>query len=412
MTASITRQAGIGVSRKNLEYADQHLGRYIAAGKLTGASLFVTYRGEVVHQHAQGLMDRERAKPMREDTIVRLYSMTKPITSVAVMQLYERGLVQLDDPVHRYIPSWKNLGVYVSGNYPSFITAPCERPMTVRDLLSHQSGLTYGFIERTNVDAAYRKLGLGRDNCATLQEMIDRLSELPLECQPGTAWNYSVATDVLGYLVELIAGRRFDHYLREEIFEPLGMVDTGFQVRPEQRDRFAANYSPSPTGDGLALADDPATSVYLAEPTFLSGGGGLAGTGGDYLRFCQMLLGSGRLDGARILGRKTVDLMAANHLPGGKALIDVALVRRPGQEATQEGRGFGLGFGVALDPAQSKLSGTPGEISWGGAASTVFWLDRAEDLAVVFLTQYLPVPLINRYNLERELRALVYSALD
>ena len=412
MTTTMPRASAAGVSPTSLAFLDEHIERYIASGKLAGAFTLVYRKGEVVHASVQGLMDRERARPMRPDTIVRLYSMTKPIASVALMQLYERGLVQLDDPVHRYIPQWQNLAVYVSGIYPNFLTAPCEQPMTVRDLLSHQSGLTYGFMQRTNVDAAYRQLGIGREGCRTLAEMVDKLAELPLEFSPGTAWNYSVSTDVVGHLVELIAGRRLDEYLRERIFEPLGMSDTGFWARPDQVDRFAANYTLSPTGDGLVLLDDPRTSPYLAEPTFFSGGGGLVGTGGDYLRFCRMLLGGGRLDGARILGRKTIDLMRANHLPDGKTLLDVALSRR--QDMAYAGRGFGLGFSVALDPAQAHLAGTPGEIAWGGAASTAFWVDPAEDLAVVFLTQYLPGlgPLTTRFNLARELRAIVYGALD
>ncbi len=409
MTASAVRSAA-GVSAQNLAYLDAHLQRYIDAGKLAGTLTLVYRAGEVAHFSAQGQMDRERAKPMREDTIFRIYSMTKPIASVALMQLYERGLFQLDDPVDRYIPGWKNLAVYASGNYPAFITTPCARPMSVRDLLSHQSGLTYGFMERTNVDAAYRKLGIGREGCRDLQEMVEKLSDLPLEFSPGTAWNYSVSTDVVGYLVEQIAGERFDRYLQQQIFAPLGMTDTGFHVRSEQIDRFAANYMPNPTGDGLIVADDPQSSPYVQEPTFFSGGGGLVSTAGDYLRFCRMLLGGGRCDGARLLGRKTLELMTLNHLPGGRPLIDCTLLRR--EEAALAGLGFGLGFSVALGSATGQISGSAGEFAWSGAASTEFWVDPAEDLAVIFMTQFMPVPVSNRLNLARELHAIVYGALE
>jgi CubicO group peptidase (beta-lactamase class C family) len=400
-----------GLSARNLAYLDAHLERYITSGRLCGTVVLVYQGGEVVHRSAQGLMDRERAKPMRPDTIVRLYSMTKPVASVALMQLHERGLVQLDDPVHRYIPSWRNLGVYVSGTHPAFVTAPCERPMTVRDLLSHQSGLTYGFWNRTNVDAAYRVLGIGREGCRDLTEMIERLAGLPLEFSPGTAWNYSVSTDVVGYLVQETSGQRLDVYLREQILDPLGMADTGFWVRPEQVDRFAANYGPAADGGALRLVDDPKDSPYTREPTFFSGGGGLVGTGEDYLRFCRMLLGGGQLDGERLLGRKTVALMLANHLTGGRTLQEAGFAR--GATINAPGRGFGLGFSVLLDPALSQIAGTPGEGAWGGAASTAFWVDPLEDLAVVFITQFLPALGADEgYNLTRELRGIVYGALE
>jgi CubicO group peptidase (beta-lactamase class C family) len=240
--------------------------------------------------------------------------------------------------------------------------------------------------------------------------MIDKLAELPLECSPGTAWNYSVSTDVVGYLVERIAGQRFDRYLQEQIFAPLGMTDTGFRVRPDQIERFAANYTSNPTGDGLIVADDPQSSVYLREPTFFSGGGGLVSTAGDYLRFCQMLLGGGTREGVRILGRKTIEVMTLNHLPGGRPLIESTLLRQ--EEAALAGRGFGLGFSVALNQAAGQISGSPGEFSWAGAASTEFWVDPAEGLAVIFMTQYLPGALTNRFNLARELRTIVYGALE
>lgn len=403
MTLMESRASVAGVCEQNLTYIDQHIQRYIDAGKIAGALTAVYRNGETAHFSPLGLADRERNVPMADDTLFRIYSMSKPITSVAFMQLYERGLVQLDDPVHRYIPEWKGLRVYNGGNYPNFLTTPVERPMTVRDLLSHQSGLTYGFMERTNVDAAYRKLGVGGER--TLQEMVAHLAELPLEFSPGTAWNYSVSTDVVGYLVQVISGQGFDEYLRDHIFEPLGMVETGFRVRPEQASRFAACYSAGK--DGAQLLDDPENSVYLKPQTMFSGGGGLVSTAGDYLRFCRMLLGNGTLEGSRIIGRKTLELMTQNHLPNGADLTERA--RGGFSETPYAGVGFGLGFSVSLNPAKAQVSGTPGEFAWGGAASTAFWIDPDEDLAVVFMTQLMPS---TTYNFRRELKALVYAALE
>jgi CubicO group peptidase (beta-lactamase class C family) len=410
MTASMTRPATSTVSAWNLGYLDAHLEKYISSGKLAGTLTVIHHRGQVAHWSAQGLMDRERGKPMRDDAIFRIYSMTRPIVSVALMQLYERGLVQLDDPVHRYIPSWEKLRVYQSGVYPDFQTTPCERPMTVRDLLSHQSGLTYGFTLRTNVDAAYRQTGLGRMESPTLQDMIDTLAELPLDFSPGTAWNYSVSTDVVGYLVEVIAGQRLDAYLQEQIFEPLGMADTGFWVRSHQAERLATNYQGLSSG-GIEVVDDAATSTFLKEPTFLSGGGGLVSTAEDYLRFSRMLLGRGQLDGARIIGRKTLELMTQNHIPGNKSIAGAAAADR-WREPSHAGSGFGLGFAVALDTSDGQISTSPGTYYWSGAASTHFWIDPAEELAVVFMTQYMSMSPATRYNLSRELRALVYGALE
>jgi CubicO group peptidase (beta-lactamase class C family) len=412
MTASLTRAEAGAVSAPSLDYLDEHLQRYISSGRLAGTLTAIWRRGQLVHWRTQGLADRERDTPVRDDTIFRIYSMTKPIVSVALMQLYQRGLVQLDDPVHRYIPAWEELRVYQSGVYPSFQTTPCGRPMTVRDLLTHQSGLTYGFMLRTNVDAAYRELGIGSAGSATLQDMVDALAELPLDFSPGTAWNYSVSTDVVGHLVEVISGQRLDTYLQEHIFEPLGMTDTGFWVRPHQAERLASNYRASSNGGGgIEVVDDAATSTYLKEPTFLSGGGGLVSTAGDYLRFSRMLLGRGQLDGARILGRKTLELMTKNHITGGASIAGAAVADR-WREPTHAGNGFGLGFAVALDTADGQISASPGEYSWSGAASTHFWIDPAEELAVVFMTQYMSLSVETRYNLSRELRAIVYGALD
>ena len=265
-------------------------------------------------------------------------------------------MFQLTDPVSRFIPQWRDLQVLTGGEWPDFSTRPAERPMSVRDLLSHQSGLTYGFMEG-GLELAYNKADVysagtmrGRD----LQSMIDRLSDLPLKFSPGDNWNYGVSTDVCGYLVQAISGQRYDEYLQEHIFDPLGMADTGFSVSPEQQPRFAANYERGPDKQ-LRLLDDPATSHYCEEQTFFSGGGGLVSTANDYYRFCQALLNGGELDGTRILGPKTIELMTLNHLPGGADLSDCALGSF--SETANDGIGFGLGFAVLIDLARTQNVG-------------------------------------------------------
>ena len=397
----------VGLSSARLDRIRGHFQRYIDDGKLAGTLTLVARRGQIAFFEPQGHLELEGRRPMQRDSVFRIYSMSKPITTVALMMLVEQSLCQLDDPVHRFIPAWEGLRVFVGGNYPTFLTAPAERPMTIRDLLSHTSGLTYGFMERTNVDAAYRSLRIADRSRPdyTLQDMVDTLAELPLEFSPGTRWNYSVATDVAGYLVEVISGQRFDAYLREHVFAPLGMTDTAFTVSDEQLERFASNYERQRDGR-LRLADSPESSEFRSG-SFLSGGGGLVSTAPDYLRFALMLRNRGELDGIRLLGRKTVDLMTVNHLPGGQDLTTLA---QAGMftETAYAGVGFGLGFSVMLDPARAQILGTPGEFAWGGAASTAFWVDPVEDLIVIFMTQLMPS---SSYPIRRELRTLTYAAL-
>src|SRR5262249_8957168 len=287
---SRTDAAAAGMSARPLAAISDHLiKRYIEPEKIAGALPVVYRKGSLAYFEPLGRMDVERGKPMTDDTVFRIYSMTKPITSVALMMLYEQGHFQLNDPVSRFIPQWRDLAVYQAGTVPTFGTRPVDRAMTIKDLFTHMSGLTYGFMNRTNVDHAYRKLDVGAGEGRTLRTMIDTLAKVPLEFSPGTRWNYSVATDVLGYLVEAISGMSFDAYLRRHIFDPLGMDDTGFEVPAGLVDRFAANYSRG-AGKTLKLEDDPQRSVYLTPRTFHSGGGGLVSTANDYLRFCRMLL--------------------------------------------------------------------------------------------------------------------------
>jgi CubicO group peptidase (beta-lactamase class C family) len=395
-----------GFSPERLARIDRHLqDKYVGAGRLPCAQFLLARNGQIVHQTVLGHQDPERGVALREDTVFRIYSMTKPVTSVALMMLVEEGQIALDDPVSKYIPEWKDLGVFSAGTGP-FLTKPPERPMQVVDLLRHTSGLTYGFQSRTNVDAAYRKHHVedifGRHD---LEGMIALLGQTPLEFSPGEAWNYSVSTDVVGYLVQKVAGKPLAQVFQERIFGPLKMADTGFSVREDQRARFAACYDSTPQG-GLKLQDDPTTSPYLGAPKLYSGGGGLVSTAADYLRFANMLMNGGEWDGARILAPKTIRLMASNHLPGGGDLTQMS--RSLFSESTNAGVGFGLGFAVVFDPPKTLIPCSMGEFYWGGMASTAFWVDPVEKVTAVFMTQLIPS---STYPVRRELRTLVYGAL-
>lgn len=416
VSASSGSAGNAGMSKDRLQRIEDHLARnYIGTGRFSGTHTLVYRRGQIVHSGVQGFADVERNVAVKDDTIYRIYSMTKPITSVAFMMLVEEGRVALDEPVAKYIPEWRNLGVYVGGMpmlgpvpdaAPKFLTTPTARPMQIVDLLRHTSGLTYGFQNRTAVDAAYRTMKVGEIGMdGTLDGMIASLAAIPLEFSPGEAWNYSVATDVLGYLVGKISGMPFEQFLKQRIFDPLGMIDTGFHVPPEKAHRLAACYVVDGKG-GKTLQDDPEKSPFLTAPSFVSGGGGLVSTTADYLKFCRMLLGRGALGEARLLSPKTLALMTANHLPGNKTLPELS--RSLFSEATYDGVGFGLGFAVTMDPSRTLIPGSRGEFWWGGAATTSFWIDPAEDMAVVFMTQCLPSA---AYPVRRELRTLVYSAM-
>lgn len=402
----MSKAGSLGFSPERLERIDRFLQqRYVGPGLLPHAQFLLARGGETLHQTVLGQQDPERGIRLADDTVYRIYSMTKPVTSVALMSLVEEGLIALDDSVARHIPEWQDLGVFSAGTGPYLTTRP-TRPMQVADLLRHTSGLTYGFQNRTNVDAAYRKLKLeDLHGDHDLEGMIQMLATLPLEFSPGEAWNYSVATDVCGYLVQKLCGKPLDEVFQERIFGPLKMIDTGFHVRDDQRPRFAACYDAAP-GGRLKLQDDPQKSSYLAPPALLSGGGGLVSTAADYMRFANMLLNRGELDGVRVLAPKTIDLMASNHLPGGADLTEMS--RSLFSESANAGVGFGLGFAVVFDPPQTLIPCSPGEFYWGGAASTAFWVDPLEDITAVFMTQVLPS---STYPVRRELRTLVYSAL-
>jgi len=381
--------------------------RYVAEGKLAGAQVQVAHRGEVALRHTVGRADVASDRPLGDDAIYRIYSMTKPVTSIALMQLYEQGRVLLEDPVSAYIPEFAEMQVFTGGTPTAPKVRPAQTVMTVKDVLTHASGLTYGFFFQNNLDAMYREDGLGNFELPdyTLEEGMRLLAAKPLAFDPGTAWNYSMSTDVCGRLVEVISGMGLDEYFAEHITGPLGMADTAFHVPADKKHRFTSNYALTPD-EPLLIVDSFDASPYLSPPVFLSGGGGLVGTVDDYQRFVDMLLNGGELDGRRIIGRKTLEYMTINHLPEGKTLNELG--QSLFSEAVMEGMGFGLGFSTLVDPARNGAVSSGGEFAWGGAASTAFWVDPAEEITCVFMTQLMPS---RSYPLRRELKATVYQAL-
>ncbi len=385
-----------GFSDDRLARIPQFLEAQVAAGSLPGALTLIWRRGRIAHHSQVGMIDLAQGRPMRRDAIFRLYSMTKPVTVVALLMLVERGLLALGDPVAKFIPGFARL-------------EPGGGAMTVLDLLRHTAGFTYGFHNRTPIDAAYRAQKIAEmDTEGGLEAMIAQLETLPLEYAPGTAWIYSVSIDVAGYLIQVISGRRLADFIRAEILAPLQMADTDFVVPREKAERFAACYLPQ---DGaLKLFDAYPDERYFEQPRLQSGGGGLAGTADDYLRFCRMLLNQGELDGVRLLSPQTVALMTSNQLPGGKEIADLSPSADAFNESGYRGIGFGLGVAVTLDPARVGIPGTRGEYAWGGMASTAFFVDPKEEMAVVFMTQVIS-DTARRVRLRRDLRTLIYGAM-
>ncbi|MDO8913861.1 MAG: serine hydrolase domain-containing protein [Phenylobacterium sp.] len=400
-----------GLDAGRLERITDHIERnYIGPQKIAGCQIAVSRHGHQAYLKSFGSMDLERNKPMMDDAIFRIYSMTKPITSIALMTLYEKGYFQLNDPVSRFVPSWKNHRVWVSGEGDSMVTEAPKRPVSFKDVLSHTGGFTYGgglpgVGDQHPVDKIYRGLKVrSAGSNDTMMEFLDKLGQVPLLYQPGERWMYSLATDICGALVEVVSGKPFAQYLQEEIFGPLGMKDTSFFVSPDKIDRFCANYQRGPDKK-LKVIDDPATSAFAKEPGFKSGGGGLTGTIADYMRFCEMLRRGGELDGHRVIGPRTLEMMHMNHLPGGKDLTQLAIGGF--SETANEGVGFGLGFASTMSQTQTATLGT-GDYYWGGAASTIFWVDPKEDLSVVFMTQLMPS---GTFNFRGQLKSLIYSAI-
>lgn len=410
-TVSLANPTALGFSTSRLDRLHGLASAYVDSGKLAGTVMLVARRGEIAHCSTYGQRDLESGAPMELDTIFRIYSMTKPITTVAAMMLYEDGHFMLDTPVSDFIPAFGDVQVCIGTRKEAPILVPPARAMTIKDLMTHTSGLSYGWYQDTPVDGMYRDAKLYEVQ-GGLAARVDALAQLPLCFHPGTGWRYSFSTDVLGRIVEVCSGQTLDAFFADHIFAPLGMTDTFFQVPDDRRARLATLYSAfagfNPAGTGASedelpmhcidRADD---STYCRPPAALSGGGGLAGTTLDYLRFSQMMLNGGVLDGHRLLGRKTVELMMMNHLPD--TLIPFAVGDDPAY-----GNGFGLGGSVVVDVAAMGLPGSAGAWGWSGAASTHFWVDPAEELIGIVMTQFMPS---NYYPMRMEFRRAVYQAL-
>lgn len=401
-----------GFAPERLHAIDAFLkSRYVETGGFANAQLLIAREGEIVHFSSQGPA-REGGAAVDEGSLFRIASMTKPVTSIAFMMLVEEATVALDTPVHHVLPEFKRTGVYAGGGAGvPFITRHPDQPMRMVDLLRHTAGLTYGFQNRSNVDAAHRELKLenwhgGRD----LDGFVAALAELPLEYSPGSSWNYSVATDVLGAVVQRVSGMKLEEFFRTRIFEPLGMHDTFFTVPADKIDRLTDCYTlPDPVRAPMnkVMFDRGAESMWSVPFKLVSGGGGLVSTALDYHRFCCMLLNGGELDGARIVGRKTIALMTQNHLPGGADLTQVS--KSLFSEAQNAGTGFGLGFAVTIDVARSMMPGSVGEFYWGGMFNTAFFVDPVERVHMVFMTQLSPSMI---YPIRRELKTMIYAALN
>jgi len=394
----------LGFDPKRLEYITDRMKRYVDGGKLAGTQTLIARSGKIAYHQSIGQADRESGLPWKNDTMARFYSMTKPITSVALMMLYEKGLFHLDDPLEEFIPAFKNMQVLRPQARSIEDTEPAKAKITVHNLLTHMSGMTYGFNEGVlgkHYDASKMDFGPTR---GSLESQIEKLAEMPLQFNPGTRWNYGVSTDVVGRLVEIISGQDLRSYFHDNIFSPLGMVDTDFGIPKEKINRYATAYGADETG-ALMVMDPAGKSAFRKENVACySGGGGLISTASDYLKFAEMLRCRGAYDGGQLLGPRTVDFMMENHLDGDLAQYGQAVF----SEVSFVGVGFGLGGWVMMDPPLSQMMGSPGDFGWGGMASTVFWVDPMEDMTVLFLTQFIPS---SHYPLRKELRSLVYQAM-
>lgn len=397
----MTNPEDLGFSSERLDRIADLTHRYVDEGKMAGTDVLVARRGQIVYRDTYGMADIEAGRKIEDDTIYRIYSMTKPIASIALMQLVEKGEVLLHNPVSRYIPSFADARVYAGGGPEDYETVEPDRPVTVHDILTHMSGLSTGF-QVGPVGEIYRAAGLGFGfRGLTLADYCDTLASLPLAFQPGTRWMYSSATDVVGRVVEVASGLTLDKYFEQNIYEPLGMIDTAFWVPEDKQDRFAQCYM----RESKELKPFP--GAYLKPPKLMSGAGGLVGTMDDYHRFASALAAGGvGANGNRIIGRKTLEYMAMNHLPGG---VDLKTFGGEGaSETAMPGVGFGLGFGVVIDPPANQSLASKGEFMWGGAASTAFWIDPVEEISVVFMTQLFPS---GAFPIRPQLRWTVNAAL-
>lgn len=396
-----------------LKRVGEHFNRYfIDPGKIAGCQAIVARGGEIELQDQWGYADVERDKKIEEDTIFRIMSNTKAVTATAAMILLEEGRFRLEDPLKWHLPNWKDPEVWVSGRGDKMVTEPARRPVTVRDVLRHTAGLTYGEALGVNsfggdvhpVNEVYQKEKVDLGRSVPSKEFIDRICRTPLRYQPGEAWAYSMASDVVGALVESVSGQWLGDFFEERIFGPLGIKDTAFHVPEDKVSRFAASYRRGEDGK-ITLFDDPEASVYLKKPVFCSGGGGLVGTAPDYFRFLEMIRREGELDGARILSPRAVRLMRVNHLPGNRDIASMS--EGLFVERGNEGVGYGLGFAMTFDPVKSGTL-ADNDVYWGGLHSTLFWIDPVADLTVVFMVQLFPA---RTYDFRGPLRSLIYSSL-
>ena len=396
--------ASLGFDSQRLERITDYIyQRYVESGKLAGCQILIARHGDLAYFASLGMSDLERGIPISEDTIFRLFSLSKPITSVALMQLYEIGEFQLYDPISEVLPSWRNAEIWLSGKKPPFRKAKVERPITFFNLLTHTAGLSYGALKHP-VDGEYLRLGIRDPFQGTLAELVQKLAKAPLRYAPGEKFLYSYSTDVCAYLVELFSGQRFDKFLNRELFHPLGMSDTSFSIATEDVSNFAGLYGQR-ASKSLHLLDDPQASRYLNPPTHFSGGAGLVGTTMDYWRFCEMLRAGGQVGSRRYLGPRTIELMRRNHLPDNQDLHSFGTGPFIGRESV--GIGYGLGFATTLDSVKAHQLGA-GDYYWMGAGSNFFWIDPFEDLVVIFMTQYVP---LSQYDFRGQLKSLVYSAI-
>jgi len=411
-----SKPENVGLSASRLHRIHDWTSSYIDTGRLAGTITLVARRGQVVHFESNGKLSLETGQAMPEDALFRIHSMTKPVTAVAVMMLYERGYFQLDTPVSQFIPAFKDTEVFASGTVEDYTTVKPQREMTIGDLLRHGAGLTYGFLPFTIVDQLYLQAGIleSVNDDSTLETFVNKLATMPLLFSPGTQWSYSLSMDVLGRVIEVITGKSLDVFFQEEIFEPLNMVDTGFILPTEKQDRLASIYVnriglpeslvqdfPDKT---IFLNDDPKTNYYQKSPTKMMGGIGLVSTASDYYQFATMLLNKGRVGKECLLSPKTIEFMTMNHLPGDIESFCVKAFSDP----KRAGMGFGLGFGVNIDAAKANLIGSPGTFHWSGMAHTTFFVDPKEELIGIFLSQILPYAV---YDTVREFRRMVYQAI-
>jgi CubicO group peptidase (beta-lactamase class C family) len=393
----VVKPGTVGLSAEKLDEINQAVDQAVKDGKTAGAIVVVMRKGKVAHFSTHGWQDIEKKRRMQPDTIFRIYSMSKAITTVAAMTLWEEGRFKLDDPVSKYLPEFRNMKVYAKGKGDAAEFVPCKREMTVRDLMRHTSGLTYGG-GKAVVDQLYQKADL-RGRGLALGKFTKELAKLPLKYQPGSRFEYSYSTDVLGRLVEVWSGKSLDKFFAERIFSPLDMKDTGFAVPDSEIERFASSYGPNPEG-GLRVIDAPETSRYRKSPPMYSGGGGLVSTARDYSRFCQMVVGEGELGGQHLLKNDTLQLMTRNHIP--KDALPIV------QGFPRVGWGFGLGWAVRYGKDVENTNSPIGECRWGGAASTHFWFSPKDELAVVVMQQHRPFIRI----LETAIKPIVYSAIE